>query len=306
MFFAILLCNNCKILFNINFYFLFIIREMKRILTGSKVIVTGASSGIGAAIVDELVKDGVDMVITARRGDRLNEIIEQIQNKYSDYSPTNGVRKIIPVVGDITDEAVRERVICAARDELGGLDILINNAGVGAMSLVETTERETLRRILEVNFFALFEMTQLAIPLLKESYTSELNKKLKIYPMVVNLSSIVGLRGVPHYGVYGAAKFAVNGLSETMRAEFKKLGIDVLVVCPGTTASEFFDVLYQSNSAPSLPIHTAVTTQYVASRIVKAMKRGKHKIIPYFPAVILDYLNRFCPRFTDWVMAKFA
>jgi short-subunit dehydrogenase len=111
---------------------------------------------------------------------------------------------------------------------------------------------------------------------------------------------------VPHYGVYGAAKFAVNGLSETMRAEFKQHGIDVLVVCPGTTATEFFDVLYQSSSAPSMPIHTSVTPEYVAGKIIKAMKRGKHKIIPYFQAVILDYLNRFFPRFTDWVMAKFA
>ncbi|MDR1053952.1 MAG: SDR family oxidoreductase, partial [Planctomycetaceae bacterium] len=197
---------------------------MKRILTNSKIIITGASSGIGAALVGELVKYGVDMVVTARRGDRLDELIARVQGEYSDYSPTNGVRKIIPVVGDITDEGVRERVIGVARGELGGLDILVNNAGVGATSLIEATERDTLRRVLEVNFFSLFEMTQLAIPLLKESALSATNKKLKIYPMVVNLSSIVGLRGVPHYGVYGAAKFAVNGLSETMRAEFKQHG----------------------------------------------------------------------------------
>ncbi|MDR0703745.1 MAG: SDR family NAD(P)-dependent oxidoreductase [Planctomycetaceae bacterium] len=279
---------------------------MKRILAGSKVIVTGASSGIGAAVVYELVKEGADVLITARRGERLNEIIAKVQNEYSDYSLTNGMRKIVPVVGDITEGVVRERIIGVAREELGGLDILINNAGVGATSLIEATNRDTLRRILEVNFFALFEMTQLAIPLLKESALLDINKKLKIHPMVVNLSSIVGLRGVPHYGVYGAAKFAVNGLSETMRAEFKKHGIDVLVVCPGTTSSEFFDVLYQSSSAPSMPIHTAVTPEYVASRIVNAMKRGKHKIIPYFQAVILYYLNRFFPRFTDWIMTKYV
>ncbi|MDR2642655.1 MAG: SDR family NAD(P)-dependent oxidoreductase [Planctomycetaceae bacterium] len=279
---------------------------MKRILTGSKVIITGASSGIGAALVGELAKEGVDMVITARRGDRLNEIVAKIQDDYNDYSPTNGIKKIISVVGDITDEAVRGQIIETVRDKLGGLDILINNAGVGATSLIEATKRDTLRWIFEVNFFSLFEMTQLAIPLLKESAASEVNKKLKIYPMIINLSSIVGLRGVPHYGVYGAAKFAVNGLSETMRAELKQHGIDVLTVCPGTTATEFFDVLYQSSSAPSMPIHTAVTPEYVAGRIVNAMKRGKHKIIPYFQAVILDYLNRFFPRFTDWIMTKYV
>ncbi|MDR1485644.1 MAG: SDR family NAD(P)-dependent oxidoreductase [Planctomycetaceae bacterium] len=279
---------------------------MKRILTGSKMIITGASSGIGAALVFELAKEGVDMVLTARRGERLEEIVAKIQNGYSDYSPSNGVRKIISVAGDITEGDIRERVIVAASEELGGLDILINNAGVGATSLIEATERETLRRIFEVNFFALFEMTQLAIPLLKTSALLELNRKLRIYPMVVNLSSIVGLRGVPHYGVYGAAKFAVNGLSETMRAEFKGHGIDVLVVCPGTTATEFFDVLYQASSAPSMPIHTAATPEYVAKRIVKAMRCGQHKIIPYFQAIILDYLNRLCPNFTDWLMTKYV
>jgi 3-oxoacyl-[acyl-carrier protein] reductase len=279
---------------------------MKRILTGSKAIITGASSGIGAALVCELAKEGVDMVITARREDRLDELAAKIQSEYSDYSESNHARKIVIVAGDITDSEVRDRIIDAAKNELGGLDILVNNAGVGATSLIEATTHDTLRRIFEVNFFSLFEMTQLAIPFLKESALLGLNKKLKIYPMVVNLSSIVGLRGVPHYGVYGASKFAVNGLSETMRAELRRHGVDVLVVCPGTTSSEFFDVLYQASSAPTMPIHTAVTPEYVAKRIVNAMKQGKHKIIPYFQAVILDYLNRFIPSFTDWIMTKYV
>ncbi|MDR2170350.1 MAG: SDR family NAD(P)-dependent oxidoreductase [Planctomycetaceae bacterium] len=279
---------------------------MKRILTGSKVLITGASSGIGASLVREFVKEGVDLAITARRTNRLSELITKIREENSDYSLSSGARKIIFVAGDITEYSVRKRVIDAAAEQLGGLDILINNAGVGATSLIEATSTDTLRRIFEVNFFSLFELTQLAIPLLKQSATSESNKNLKIYPMVVNLSSIVGLRGVPHYGVYGAAKFAVNGLSESMRAEFKRDGIDVLVVCPGTTSSEFFDVLYQSSSAPTMPIHTAATPEYVAKKIINAIKKGKHKIIPYQQAVILDYLNRFFPQFTDWLMTKYV
>jgi short-subunit dehydrogenase len=106
--------------------------------------------------------------------------------------------------------------------------------------------------------------------------------------------------------VYGAAKFAVSGVSETMRAEFSRYGIDVLLVCPGTTQTEFFDVLYQSSSAPSMPVHHAVTPEYVAIRIVRAMKKGKHKIIPYVQAMILDYLNRFFPQLTDWIMTKYV
>ncbi|MDR3183553.1 MAG: SDR family NAD(P)-dependent oxidoreductase, partial [Planctomycetaceae bacterium] len=163
-------------------------------------------------------------------------------------------------------------------------------------ALLENTTQETIRKLFEVNFFSLLALTQSALPLLKQGSQ----------PIVVNLSSIVGLRGVPHYGVYGAAKFAVAGLSEAMRAEFHQSGIDVLTVCPGTTQTEFFDVLYQSGSAPDMPVHKAVTPQYVAERIIKAMKRGQHKIIPYFQAVILDYLNRLFPRFVDWLMTKYV
>jgi len=262
---------------------------MQRSLNNKRILLTGASAGIGAVLASLLAKEGADLVLLARRQERLQEIAEQIRQQH-------GSRKVILVGGDVTDSEVRHRAVQSAVEHLGGLDILVNNAGVGATALVENTTQETLRRIFEVNFFSLFELTQLALPHLKQG----------TQPMVVNLSSIVGLRGVPHYGVYGAAKFAVAGLSESMRAEFSRHGIDVLLVCPGTTQTEFFDVLHQNTSAPSLPKHRAVTSEYVAVRIVRAMKRGKHKIIPYLPAAFLDKLNRLCPRLVDWVMARYT
>jgi short-subunit dehydrogenase len=265
------------------------LRIVKRSLKNKRILLTGASSGIGAVLAPLLAEEGASLVLLARRKDRLREIADQIRKRFAD-------RKIILIDGDITDSDVRHRAVQSAVEQLGGLDILINNAGVGATALVEDTSPETLRRVFEVNFFALFELTQLALPHLKKGTE----------PMAVNLGSIVGLRGVPHYGVYGAAKFAVTGLTESMRAEFAQHKIDVLLVCPGTTQTEFFDVLCQSTSAPVLPIHHPVTSEYVAVRIVRAMKRGTHKIIPYFPAVLLDKLNRLCPRFVDWIMTKYV
>jgi len=246
------------------------------------------------------------MVLLARREDRLRAVVEKIQREFSDYAPENGVRKILTVVGDVTDTEIRRRTVRTAVEQLGGVDILINNAGVGATALVESTTEETLRRMMEVNYFALVELTQAALPFLKESAAAAERRTLGVRPMVVNLSSIVGLRGVPHYGAYGAAKFAVTGISETVRAEFSKYGIDVLLVCPGTTETEFFDVLLQSSSAPDMPVHHRVTAQYVAVRIVRAMKKGKSKIIPYTQAVILNYLNRFVPGFVDWLMKRYV
>ena len=262
---------------------------MRRSLDKKRILITGASSGIGAVLASLLAKEGANLVLLARRKERLQEIVDKIKQQYGD-------RKVVLIDGDITDSEVQHRAVQSAIEQLGGLDILINNAGVGATALIENTTQETLRHIFEVNFFALFELTQLALPHLKQGAE----------PMVVNLSSIVGLRGVPHYGVYGAAKFAVTGLTESMRAEFSKHGIDVLLVCPGTTQTEFFDVLHQNTSAPSLPSHRPVTSEYVAIRIVQAMKRGKRKIIPYLPAAFLDKLNRLCPRFVDGVMAKYV
>jgi len=263
---------------------------MRRTLHNKRILLTGASSGIGAALAPMLAKEGANLVLLARRKERLDEIAEQIGQQFGSD------RKIVLIDGDITDAQVRHRAVQSAVEQLGGLDMLINNAGVGATALFEDSTPETLRRVFEVNFFALFELTQLALPHLKQGTE----------PMVVNLSSIVGLRGVPHYGVYGAAKFAVTGLSESMRAEFSRYGIDVLLVCPGTTQTEFFDVLHQSTSAPTLPTHRAVTSEYVATRIVRAMKQGKRKIIPYFPAVLLDKLNRLCPRFVDAIMKRYV
>ena len=263
---------------------------MRRKLSNKRILLTGASSGIGAVLASMLAKEGADLVLLARRKERLQEIAGQIEKQFGSE------RKVVLVDGDVTDPDVRQRAVQSAVEQLGGLDILINNAGVGAMARVEDSTQETLRRIFEVNFFSLFELTQLALPYLKQG----------MEPMVVNVSSIVGLRGVPHYGVYGSAKFAVSGLSESMRAEFSRHGIDVLLVCPGTTETEFFDVLYQDTSKPQLPVHRPVTSEYVSTRIVWAIKQGKHKIIPYFPAVLLDKLNRFYPRLIDWVMTKYA
>ncbi|MGL4944030.1 MAG: SDR family NAD(P)-dependent oxidoreductase [Thermoguttaceae bacterium] len=267
---------------------------MKRTLTSKRILLTGASSGIGRALTLQLAKEGAELVVVARRGDRLASLIDEVEAASSDHR--DGKRKILTVVGDITEESVRAEALAVAERELGGLDILINNAGQGATALLEQTAETTLRRMMEVNYFALVLLTQRAIPILRRGRE----------PMVVNLSSIVGLRGVPHYGAYGAAKFAVTGATESLRAELARDKIDVLLVCPGTTQTEFFDVLLESSSAPTMPVHQMVSADYVAARIVRAMRRGNHRIIPYFQAVILDMLQRLSPRLVDAILARYV
>jgi short-subunit dehydrogenase len=260
---------------------------MKRDLQNLRAIVTGASSGIGYALALALAREGVAQVLVARREDRLRQLADQIV--------ATG-HPVELVVGDITDPAIRQQALDTAQAKLGGLDILVNNAGVGAMGLFEDADPQRVRRIMEVNFFALVEMTRSALPLLKKG----------VKPILVNVSSILGHRGVPHSSEYSAAKFAVSGFSESVRAEFTRLGIDVLVVCPGTTETEFFDRVLERTASPNWPEHKPVSAAYVADQIVRAMRAGRHEIIPYHWGRVLCWLNRLSPRLVDGLMARYV
>jgi short-subunit dehydrogenase len=259
----------------------------RRKIQGSRAIVTGASSGIGREIARQLAQQGARLVLVARREDRLRELADEIM-------AAGGHAQW--VAGDITNPAVRARAIDAVRSSHGGLDILVNNAGIGALGLFEDADPERVRRIMEVNFFALVEMTRLALPLLKQG-----NR-----PIVVNLGSILGHRGVPHNSEYSASKFAVHGFSEAVRAEWVRDGIDVLVVSPGTTETEFFDRVIQRTSRPSWPEHTPVTAAAVARQVVRAIRRGRHEIVPYRWGKVLVWLNRLSPRLVDALMARYV
>ncbi len=260
---------------------------MKRNLRGSRIILTGASSGIGRALAVELASAGAKTVVLARREDRLQKLAEEVQTAGGE---------IVTVVGDVTDPAVRQKTFDEAVSRFGGLDILINNAGVGAMGYFEKADPNRLRRIFEVNVFSLIEMTRLGLPLLKQG-----NR-----PMIVNVGSILGHRGVPHSSEYSASKFAVQGFSEAIRAELNKYKIDVLVVSPGTTDTEFFDSKLEKTDDPPWPKHRATTPERVAQETVRAMRRGKHEIIPYALGKIMCGISRLSPRLMDAIMARYA
>ncbi len=260
---------------------------MRREIKNSRAIVTGASSGIGRETALELARNGADVAVVARREDRLRQLVEQI---------TAMGRKVEPIVGDITDPETRQRALDVVRDKFGGLDILMNNAGIGAMGLFADADPGRVRRVMEVNFFALVEMTRSALPLLKQG-----NR-----PIIVNTSSILGHRGVPYSSEYSASKFAVQGFSESIRAEFAPMGIDVLVVSPGTTETEFFERVIERTAEPKWPEHKPISPARVAVAIVRAIRAGKHEIIPYRWGRVLCWLNRLSPGMVDRLMTRYV
>ena len=260
----------------------------KRQINGARAIVTGASSGIGKAIAEELARQGARLVLVARREARLRELCEQIQTKFD--------TDCVYTAGDIQDSAVRDAALQEAQHTLGGLDILVNNAGIGALGRFEQANSDRLRQIMEVNFFATAEMIRAALPLLKQGRR----------PIVVNVGSILGHRGIPLSSEYCASKFAVHGLSESLRAEFAPLGIDVLLVSPGTTETDFDTHRIEKLTETPWPEQRGVSPESVARATVRAIRLGRHEIIPNARGRLLCWANRVSPRLVDRFMARYG
>lgn len=258
-----------------------------RQLTGCRALVTGASSGIGRALAIELARHGVDLVLLARREDRLNELALEIGQVG---------RRAICIAGDVTDAAIRRRALDAARDELGGLDILVNNAGVAAHGRFAEADPGRLRPIMEVNFFAPVEFIREAIPLLR----------MGAQPLIVNIGSILGRRGSPHKSEYSASKFALHGFSEAVRPELARLGIDVLVVAAGPTETEHFDVLLEGTAELPWGNPPRQHPDKVARTVVRAIELGRREVVTGWRGRLLLAVNRFFPGILDRVMARYG
>jgi short-subunit dehydrogenase len=258
-----------------------------RNISGLRTILTGASSGIGRSLALELARQGARLVLTARRGDALEALRQQIRDLD---------REAYVVVGDIVEAAVRQRLLQVANSDLGGLDLLINNAGVGAIGPFAQASEARLRRVMEVNFFAPAELIRSAVPLLQAGRR----------PRIVNVSSVLGHRGIPKKSEYCASKFALHGLSDSIRAELAPGGIDVLLVSPSTTATEFFDnVLEKKADLPWLALG-AMSADAVARQAVKAIRRGRHEIILTPGGKLLVWFDRLCPPLVNRLVARFG
>lgn len=275
---------------------------MKRDLKNARIILTGASSGIGRQLALQAAKAGAKLVLTARRAQLLEEVKAQIE------SETGGNCAVELVVGDITLQETREAVVNRCVEAFGGVDVLVNNAGAAASGLFETNTPERLERVMALNLTAPVEMIRLVLPLMKkwkEASQTETTGK-PIPPMIVNLSSIVGLRGVTHYSEYCAGKAAIRAFSQSIRTEFHRYGIDVLVVCPGSTDTGFFTDYIENTGEPTWPHHKRVTPEYVAKQMLKAIRKGKMEIIPFFLGKVMKGMDYFFPKSLERAMVFFS
>ena len=186
------------------------------------VLVTGASSGIGAATASQLAQSGYVVYGAARRTDRIAEL-----------------PGVIPVEMDITDETQVPAAVDRILGEQGRLDVLINNAGFAQYGPVEEVPMNAARYQFEVNIFGLARLTQLVIPHMRAQGAGT----------IINISSMGGRIYTPLGAWYHATKHALEGWSDCLRVELKPLGIDVIIIEPGSISTEFADVVAQHSAA---------------------------------------------------------
>ncbi|HEY1273669.1 MAG TPA: SDR family NAD(P)-dependent oxidoreductase [Thermoleophilaceae bacterium] len=231
-------------------------------LEGRVAAVTGASSGIGEATALALADAGAAVALAARRRDRLEAVAEKV---------TEAGGRALVHEADITDEAQARGFIEAAHGELGGLNVLVNNAGVMLLGGVENADTSEWRRMLEVNLFGLLWCTHAALPLIRESGGGD----------IVNLSSVAGRRADAGGAVYNMTKFGVHGFSESLRQEALHSNIRVTIVAPGMVDTELQGhnqnplVLQALNKARE-QIGLLLTAQDVAGAIVAVVSQPRH------------------------------
>ena len=258
-----------------------------RSIRGMRTIVTGASSGIGRELALELGRGGARLIVTARREERLQGLLEALRELQVEAHA---------VVGDIVEPATRTALVAAAEQHFGGLDTLINNAGIGAIGPFMDADEERLRRVMEVNFFAPVELVRLAVAALRGGKR----------PLIANISSVLGHRAVPKKSEYCASKFAMHGFSDALRCELAADRIDVLLVSPSTTSSEFFDNVLDSEGAGPTFGWTTMSPRAVARQTVRAVRRGRHEIILTPGGKLLVWLDRLCPPLMNRLLARFG
>lgn len=177
-------------------------------------LVTGASSGIGKATAQLLAKNGFYVFAMARRMD----LLEQIRSE-----------NIEPICLDVTDATAIQKTVEHAITTKGRIDVLVNNAGYGQLGAVECVSMEAAHQQFEVNVFGYARFMQAVLPQMRAQHSG----------CIINIASILGKSSIPGFGWYAASKHAVEALSETLRGEVIKFGINVLVIAPGLIKTEF-------------------------------------------------------------------
>ncbi len=248
------------------------------------VVITGASSGIGKALAEEMAKRGANVVLGARQYVTLCEITAELQQKYNVSA--------LAVQADVSNEADCKALIDQATLTFGKIDILINNAGLSMRALFKDVELSVLKNLMDVNFWGTVYCTKYALP-----------EILKTTGSIVSVSSIAGYRGLPGRTGYSSSKFAMNGFMECLRTELLKTGVHVMVACPGFTTSNIRVAALsqdgQAHGETSMEEGKMMSAEEVAARICDGIEQRKRTLIMTRQGKLAVWVNKLFPAFAD-------
>ena len=249
--------------------------------------ITGASSGIGLACAKGLAREGVAVMLGARRRDRLDTAVGEIEA---------GGGRAAALEVDVTRETDMVRFIAEAQARFGRLDILICNAGFGYYGTLEDTPADVMRRMIDVNYVGTFLGARAALPVFRAQRSGHL----------IFVSSIVGRRGIPFMGGYSATKAAQAGLAESLRSEFAGTGIHVSCVYPISTRTEFLDAMARDYGHAVSGLGPKQSVDAVARSVVACVRHPRPEVYPHRTSRALAVLNIVAPAFTDRMVRKYG
>lgn len=253
-------------------------------LKDKTVVITGASSGIGKALAQEMAKRGANIVLAARQYVTLCEITAELEKEY-------GI-KALAIQADVSKEEDCEALVKQTILTFGKLDVLINNAGLSMRALFKDLDLSVLKNLMDVNFWGTVYCTKYALP-----------EILKTTGSIVAVSSIAGYRGLPGRTGYSSSKFAMNGFMESLRTELLKTGVHVMVACPGFTTSNIrVAALSQDGTThgeTSMEEGKMMTAEEVAQRICDGIEQKKRTLIMTRQGKLAVWVNKLFPAFAD-------
>ncbi|MBI4499956.1 MAG: SDR family NAD(P)-dependent oxidoreductase [Gemmatimonadetes bacterium] len=256
---------------------------------GRRIILTGASSGIGLALAEQLAQRGARLVLVARDRRRLENVALGLTDRF----PGPSAVYVIPC--DLTDAAAVQQMMARAVELLGWVDALINNAGVSIYGGTERASVEDFRSVMGVNFFGALSATMEVLPLMRRRHAG----------VIVNVASVAALHGVPYLAAYSASKAALAALAQSLRAELRDTGIRLTTVYPGYTRTPLFDREKKLGGARR-PSGGYVTADVVARRIVTAMEKEEEEVVLSASGRALFALRGVVPRLVCRFMVAIA
>lgn len=256
-------------------------------VSGRVAAITGASSGIGLAIARHLAREGVAVLLGARRAERLDGAVREIR--------AAGGRAESTVI-DVTVEADVNRFVEHAQGAFGRLDIMVCNAGFGYYGTVEQTPPDLMRRMMDVNFMGTFLGTRAALPIFRAQGAGHL----------IFISSIVGRRGIPEMSGYSATKAAQSGFAESLRSEFAGTRIFVSAVYPVSTETEFRYAMERDFGHAVSGLGPKQSMDDVARAVVACVRSPVPEVYPHRISRGLAVLNAIAPGYTDRMVRKYG